>query len=101
MKYKTTHQPDSIEVEIAEQLTYADHAAFRNIIDGMIEAEARHCVIDIKALETVDSAGLGMFMIAHEECERHSTELVIRAPQGQVKRMLELARFDTILRIEG
>ena len=48
----------------------------------------------------IDSAGLGMLLLARDEGKRKNLDVCLRRPRGQVKRMLEVARFDTMFTIE-
>lgn len=100
MKYRVVAEAERAEAILSEDLSFSDHLAFQSATKELIAANRKHCVLDLSALVSVDSAGLGMFMIAHEECEKANHQLVLRGATGQVKRMLDLARFDTILRIE-
>ena len=101
MKYRVITEADRAEAILSEDLSFADHPAFQSATKELIAANRKHCVLDLSNLTSVDSAGLGMFMIAHEECEKVDNQLVLRGATGQVKRMLDLARFETILRIES
>jgi anti-anti-sigma factor len=99
MKYRVSIGSDKAEAYISDQLSFADHATFHTAIKELVAAAKKLCVIDLSNLKSVDSAGLGMFMIAHEECQKAKSSLILRGAQGQVQRMLDLARFDTILKI--
>lgn len=101
MKSNTDTQTDSIVVSLSERLMFSDHDDFRQVIASLVESDKANRVLDLKELVSVDSAGLGMLVIAHEECQSINAKLVIRGATGQVRRMLELGRFDTILQIEG
>ena len=101
MKSITDTQPDSIVVSLSDRLMFSDHEDFRRVISTLVESDKANRVLDLKDLVSVDSAGLGMLVIAHEECQSVNAKLVFRGPTGQVRRMLELGRFDTILQIEG
>lgn len=41
-----------------------------------------------------------MLLLARDEGEKTNAAVVIRGAQGQVKRMLEVARFDTLFKLE-
>ena len=99
MNYRVTIEPDRAEAIMSDELSFADHGTFQSAIKELIAAARKLCIMDLRGLTSVDSAGLGMFMIAHEECEKANTSLVLRGATGQVQRMLELARFETILKI--
>ena len=41
-----------------------------------------------------------MLLLARDEGEKTNTTVTLRGAQGQVRRMLEVARFDTLFRLE-
>jgi anti-anti-sigma factor len=57
-------------------------------------------VIDLSKLEFIDSAGLGMLLIARDEAKKAGRNLTLRGPQGQVKRTFSATKFDTLLTIK-
>ena len=100
MQYRVNIGPDYAEAFMSDDLSFSDHATFHSALKELIAASKNYCIINLAGLTSVDSAGLGMFMIAHEECQKASVSFVLRGANGQVQRMLDLARFDTILQIE-
>jgi anti-sigma B factor antagonist len=50
-----------------------------------------YVVLDLSALEFVDSAGLRVILKAREEAERHRTGLRLRAPSEAVRRACAVA----------
>ena len=40
-------------------------------------------------------------MVARDEAKKGNCSLVLRSPQGQVKKMLELAKFGDMIAIEN
>jgi anti-anti-sigma factor len=57
-------------------------------------------VIDLKDLDWIDSAGLGMLLLARETAAKNNLQLVLRAPQGDVKSLLKLGRFETLFDVQ-
>ena len=100
MNYTTQHQKDHVEVMMSGRFTFGDHTAFRKMIDEMRSFEADTHVLDLSDIEFIDSAGLGMLLLARDEGEKSQRTVVLRGAKGQVKRMLEVARFDTLFQLE-
>jgi HptB-dependent secretion and biofilm anti anti-sigma factor len=48
----------------------------------------------------VDSAGLGMFIIAAETAKKAGLSLTLRSPSGHVRKLIELSKMDKLLSIE-
>lgn len=99
MRFEVTSHADNLEIRLKERMSFGDHARFREILSTIHKAAPKRCVFDMSELVSVDSAALGMLMIAHDQASKEGWSLALRAPQQQVKRILELACFDKILAI--
>jgi len=92
---------DVFRATIRDQLTFSDHAAFRNLLEEINKSGAQKCVFDLSNLIAVDSAGLGMFVIALHESKKSGWSLTIQSPQGRVLALMTLAKFDKLLTIKA
>ncbi len=90
----------SATATLTGEFTFADHGVFRTMIGKLVKAKDPTCVLDLSRLEFIDSAGLGMLLIARDEAKKANHALVLRHPTGQVKRMLEISKFGTQLTIQ-
>lgn len=100
MDYGIESRDQEIVVRLRGRLTFNDHAKLRTLIREMLDKSASRQVLDLSALEFVDSAGIGMLLIAREELGKMNKVLVLRAAQGQVKRVLTVAQLSKIVTIE-
>jgi anti-anti-sigma factor len=80
--------------------TFTDHVAFLDVMNRLLGTQNEPIVIDLSNLEFIDSAGLGMLLIARDEAGKASRHLTLRSPQGQVKRMFAVTKFETLFAIE-
>ncbi|WP_158240672.1 STAS domain-containing protein [Telmatospirillum siberiense] len=85
------------ELALRGRLTFDSNERFRTIVDTLTAGKPRSLRIDVSQLEFIDSAGLGMLLLLKES---QSGPVILRAPQGQVKRLLAAARFDSLMTIE-
>ncbi|WP_417320438.1 STAS domain-containing protein [Emcibacter sp.] len=99
MKYKLETANNSFEAVLSEKITFSDLEGFREIIRKMQEASASENVMNLAEVEFIDSAGLGMLLLAKDEMGKISSKLVLKKPQGQVKRMFDVAQFDKMFEI--
>ena len=67
---------------------------------GRERASLKRLCIELSQVEFVDSAALGILLLARDEAEKSSTKLVLKSPQGQVKRMFEISKFHDLFNIE-
>jgi anti-anti-sigma factor len=92
---------DDATVALSGDLTFTDHVAFREIADRLGRSAARTITIDVSDLKFIDSAGLGMLLIAREEAGKSNRTLILRGAKGQVSRMFGLTKFDTLFTVEA
>lgn len=100
MNYTTEKSGNTVKVELQGRLTFGDHSIFRKLIDEIRVQEAATQILDLSGVEFIDSAGLGMLLLARDEGEKSCATVILKAAQGQVRRMLEVARFDTLFNLE-
>lgn len=100
MEYEINTSGSTSTVTLTGRFTFADNKIFREIL-GHFESDVKNCTMDIGKLEFIDSAGLGMFILANDTISDHDGKFVLRKPQGQVKKMLDLTRFSDIISVEN
>jgi anti-anti-sigma factor len=66
----------------------------------MCQAEKRSVQLDLAGLEGVDAAGLGLLVSLHTLGCVLGFELQVRNPVRRVRKLLELTRLDSVLRIQ-
>ena len=87
-------------VSMSGEFTFTDHAQFKSLVTRLFEAKGSAVVIDLSKLEFIDSAGLGMLLLARDEAKKTNRALVLRGPGGQVKRMFGVTKFDTLFDVQ-
>ncbi|MBP2292419.1 STAS domain-containing protein [Azospirillum rugosum] len=100
MDYGIEDKDQETVVRLRGRLTFNDHGKLRALIREMLQTKAKRQVLDLSALEFVDSAGIGMLLIAREEMSNVDKLLILRAAAGQVKRVLTVAQLNKIVAIE-
>jgi anti-anti-sigma factor len=87
-------------VAMSGDFTFADHARFLEVMNRLFGTQGVPVAIDLSKVDFIDSAGLGMLLIARDEAKKASQQLTLRSPQGQVKRMFAVSKFETLFTIE-
>ncbi|CAK0758560.1 HptB-dependent secretion and biofilm anti anti-sigma factor [uncultured Gammaproteobacteria bacterium] len=100
MDYSLDIKDQEAVVRLSGRLTFNDHAKLRALIKEMIGNDAKCQVLDLSSLEFVDSAGIGMLLIAREELEGQNKKFLLRRAAGQVKRVLTVAQLGKLITIE-
>ena len=100
MQARTTVTDDIFEVHLSERLSFSDNAAFRKLLQDMQASKARQWILNLSGLLAVDSAGLGMFIIALETAKNAGLRLTLKSPSGYVKNLIELSKMDKLIPVE-
>jgi anti-anti-sigma factor len=91
---------DNRDICIRGRLTFAQNGEFRRVVEALTEVEGE-VVLDLAEVEFIDSAGLGMLLVARDTVLRGNGRLALRHAGGQVGRMLDLAKFGDFFAIHG
>lgn len=100
MNYKTVNLKDGVEVQLSGSFTFRDHDTFFEIVSMIKTGYNKNMVFDFSECDFLDSAALGMLVIAHDEAAAKEVSLSIKGAQGKVKDVLYAARFDTLYTFE-
>jgi anti-anti-sigma factor len=96
-RIKSTGQ--KTEFELKGRLTYSDYNSFRQLSEVLGTVDGQMCTIDLAELEFIDSAGLGMLLLARDRINERKGTIVLKGAHGQVRKMLELGKFDTLFEV--
>jgi anti-anti-sigma factor len=100
MQASTKISGNTFEVVLKDSISFSDHDSFRRLIAEAGDSGAKSCVFDLAGLRSIDSAGLGMFMIAKDEAKKGGWAITLRSPRGPVKTIMELSKFDRLFTIQ-
>ncbi|MGY3454447.1 STAS domain-containing protein [Bradyrhizobium sp. USDA 4353] len=88
------------QIAMSGEFTFTDHIPFKQMVTEIFASPGRSVVIDLSKLDFIDSAGLGMLLLARDEAKKSDRELILRRPSGQVKRMFSVTKFNTLFKVE-
>ena len=89
-----------VVVSLAGAFTFKDHHVFRTVLDTLKQAPGNQHVFDLSGVEFLDSAALGMMLIAEDEGRAAGWSLTLRKAPPAIARLIELASMDTLFTIE-
>lgn len=87
-------------IALMGQLTFAATENFREVIAGLERDKVKACALDLGGLDFIDSAGLGLLVLAHAGATHARIDFKITHPKGQVREMIEVAEFHTVIPCE-
>lgn len=96
MKYDLSDTAGSLRAAMSGRFTFADVSAFKEMIGHIRAARGRRFVVDLAAVEFIDSAAMGMLLMARDTAAAEAVPLALVGAQGQVLRILQVAKFESL-----
>jgi anti-anti-sigma factor len=100
MRYQVTTTENETVLALSERFTAVDSVAFRRIIDELSGQKISVVVIDLAALDYIDSAAMGLLVLVRDTMISGNIEMKIRSPRGQVKKAFEIFNFEQLFAVE-
>lgn len=101
MDYTATQNDATATYHLRGSFTFEDNPRFRAIIQSIPEQKIKSLVVDLAAVDFMDSAALGMLLLLHDEAKQHNARVTVANPVGQVRKLLEISMLDTYLGIKS
>ena len=100
-KVTTRELGDAIVVDIVGRLALADGtAAIRDVIASVVQQGKKHIVLNLAAVDFVDSSGLGELVRTHASVRSLGGQLKLANPSKHVHDLLKMTKLDRVLDIE-
>lgn len=91
-------EPDITVVEIAGRLNLGNTLlSIENTLKRLIDEGSRRMVVDVTALLSVDSSGIGMLVSCFAHMEQRGGQLRLAGAQGAVLKVFETVHLDRIV----
>jgi|GEM_PF-2711281 len=97
MNYEIGDYGDEIFVRVNGNLVFDDNEKFREILDFIRNRKPKTCIFDTERIGSMDSAGVGMLMVAYESCKAENRRFLIRKPTDAIKSLMLIVGRDDIL----
>ena len=100
MQAQTILTENTFEARLSDRLSFSDNGAFRKLLDEGVASRRGHLVLNVAGLTSIDSAGLGMFIVAADTAKKAGLSFTLRGPSGHVRKLIELAKLDKLIQVE-
>ncbi len=88
------------KVSLPESFTFEIHEEFKKTIKAIENKHISGVVIDLSAVSFIDSAGLGMLLLAKELAEDKNISITLSRPKNEVVKVFKATCFDSLFNIE-
>ncbi len=97
MEYRIVQDGENATVVFQGDITFSENVGFRQMLKNLPNKNMTQCVFDLAGVSMVDSAGLGMFLIAKEQADTVGWSLKVQGATGHVASMLKLTKLTEVL----
>jgi len=93
-------EPDIVVLELAGRLALGrESQKIETMVDAILQQGARKAILDMTAVDYIDSAGLGLLALTAGKMNDEGGKLVVVAPPGRVLRMLQMTQMTAIVTV--
>lgn len=97
MQISTRNVDNQITLALQGRFDFHTHRDFRTAYEQPLDdPKIREIVIDLGAVEYLDSSALGMLLLLRERAESLGKTVALAKMHGTVKQVLDVANFDKI-----
>lgn len=95
-----TKDGNQLSIMIDGKFDFSLHQNFR---DAYVDFQGNNVVINLDLSKTtyMDSSALGMILLLKDHAEKSENQIVIQKPNETVNKILEIAQFHRLLKIEA
>lgn len=99
MDYNIQVSGNTARITLGGRLTFSHHREYRDVLAKLMSHKAGIYEFDLSGVDFIDSAGLGMLLIAKQHAEAAQAQVVLKNPAEEVQRMLKVAKFEKMFNI--
>ena len=90
-----------LRIKLRGEIDHHSAVAVRTAIDDMIKSKRPHkLIIDMSAVELMDSSGLGLIMGRYSLMKEMGGETVVADPNTRIEKIMALAGLERIVKVE-
>lgn len=101
MQFTITPAADALLVALSGTFRFDDHEHFKDVLKAIDSFEGKGITVDLAATTALDSAGVGMLLLAHERAKKQGKTVSLSGAQGPVRQVLDVTKIDKIMTIHS
>ncbi len=86
-------------IALSGVMTFDDHDKFRGVVQDIAESDASQVELSLSDLKMIDSAGIGMVLLANDRSRKSGKAFEISGVSGHVVKVFELSKIDKLIPI--
>lgn len=99
MKIQATCQGDIHVLELAGELDYHSSPELREKLNELAAKQAAKVLVNLKAVDYMDSSGIATFVEAFQKTKRYQGRLILAELTDTVRGVFEIAKLESIFEI--
>lgn len=97
MKLNKTQNGDTVELTASGAFDFDDHSTMRSTIAELQDGDATKIQMTMTDVTSVDSAAIGLLLMAHDRLKKSGKSFAIKGAQGLTERALRHAKVDEMI----
>lgn len=100
--FQTEFKNSVLTVHLTGEIDHHNAGKMRMELDEAIcRCRPKRLIFDLDGIDFMDSSGLGLIMGRYAVMKRLEGDMILKNPSERVKKIIDLAGLDRIMRIEG
>ncbi len=100
MEFTVDTKPDHLTIALSGTFRFDDHDGFKGVLEAIDLFEGGTVFIDLSGATAIDSAGVGMLLLAHERSKKQGKPLSIGHASETVAKVLDVTRIGTLIDVK-
>ena len=96
---KISADSKQLTISIEGRFDFTLHQIFRDTYSDLT-AQGRDYILDLAQTDYMDSSALGMILLLKDHVQRYDGQLILSKPNDTVRKILEIAHFQRLMKIE-
>jgi anti-anti-sigma factor len=93
MQTKLINRDDKAVIVLEGRFDFNAHREFREAVDQALKEAGREILVDLGAVDYLDSSALGMLLMLRDKAKGAAKEVALANARGSVKQVIDIANF--------